>query len=583
MHTLKFVRFRARSWSREAPYVALRISSIALFILLFANAARAGNLFDDDFVPPLRSAPAARPRADLTPQAAPSSRPITDAAQASAIQPANSSSPAGSPPAAKPPLKVRVPEKTDQARSRKLLKEALADQLKDRSVAGRRKLAKTLLDDAAKARGIPADYFVLLTNAIICAEDGASLRLCFDAIDQLSRAYDVDALGLRADAVMNVWATQPTAVVSITNVQLSLDVLDQLLAEDDFATAEKAASSLQRAVSVISDADLKTTLVSQIREFTAIDAARQQAASSFEKLKRFPDDPAANAAVGGYYCLTRGQWARGLPYLAKGADPQLKALAIAELHRPADEAAAANLADGWWDAADKTPAPARISVLQHAAALYQAGMANLSGVRRLAVEKRIADVPSPGPHRRIDLLELFDPNDVVDGKWHVENGAVIGDAKSGEAHVEFRYTPPQEYDFRTAFVVDPGNDTYVAQICAGGHRQFIWFTGGWVNTISGFGLISNTDTDNPTSKHQKQWLVPGRRYRSVVKVRRSGVEAWLDDQLVTSWKTDYTDINLEENMRLRHDNTVGIGAHRDLVKWDLAELVEVTGQGTSVK
>jgi len=561
----------------------LRILPISLLILLLANVARAGNLFDDDFVPPQRSVPAAKPGAELTPQAAPASRPITDPAQAPSTQPSNSGSPVGSPAAAKPAVKLRVPEKTDQARSRKLLKEALADQLKDRSVAARRNLAKTLLDEAATARGVPADFFVLLVNAIISAEDGASLRLCFNAIDQLSRTYDVDALGLRADAVMNVWGTQPAAVVSITNVQLSLDALDELLAEDDFATAGKVASCLQRAIPVIPDADLKATLVSQIREFTAIDAARQQLATSFEKLKRFPDNPASNAAVGGYYCLTRGQWARGLPFLAKGTDPQLKALALAELHRPADEAPAANLADGWWDAADKIPPPARTSVLQHAVALYQAGMANLSGGRRLAVDKRIAETPSPGPHRRIDLLELFDPNDVVDGKWHMENGALIGDAKTGEAHVEFRYTPPQEYDFRTAFVVDPGSDTYVAQICSGGRRQFIFFTGGWVNTISGFGLISNTDTDNPTSKHQKQWLVPGRRYRSVVKVRRTGIEAWLDDQLVTSWKTDYSDINLEENMRLRHDNTIGVGAHHDLVKWDLAELVEVTGQRTNIK
>ena len=52
--------------------------------------------------------------------------------------------------------------------------------------------------------------------------------------------------------------------------------------------------------------------------------------ASLEKLKSSPDDPDANLAAGRFYCLTRGDFARGLPMLAKGSDPALKAAIIDE-------------------------------------------------------------------------------------------------------------------------------------------------------------------------------------------------------------------------------------------------------------
>ncbi len=60
------------------------------------------------------------------------------------------------------------------------------------------------------------------------------------------------------------------------------------------------------------------------------------------------DDPAANLAVGRYYCLVRNEWPQGLPLLAKGSDSRLKQLAAAELRLPTIAADQLELADGWW-------------------------------------------------------------------------------------------------------------------------------------------------------------------------------------------------------------------------------------------
>ena len=72
-----------------------------------------------------------------------------------------------------------VPDRPDQVRVQALLKEVFASQLKDKSVAGRRRLAQTLISEAAKSTDHPADQFVLLGGAIDAAREGKSLPLCF--------------------------------------------------------------------------------------------------------------------------------------------------------------------------------------------------------------------------------------------------------------------------------------------------------------------------------------------------------------------------------------------------------------------
>ena len=71
-------------------------------------------------------------------------------------------------------------------------------------------------------------------------------------------------------------------------------------------------------------------------------------------------------------------------------------------------------------------------------------------------------------------------------------------------------------------------------------------------------------------------------YTSVVKVRRTGVEAYLDGQLTTSLKTDYADMDVRGPWRLKRRNVIGIGASDQTVRFDAVEIIEVTGKGTKL-
>jgi hypothetical protein len=311
--------------------------------------------------------------------------------------------------------------------------------------------------------------------------------------------------------------------------------------------------------------------------------AQSKLSVNIEKLKASPDDPATNAVVGGYLCFARGQWERGLPFLAKGQDAAIKTLAAAELRKAEGAEATAGIADGWWDAGAKMAGAKRTKTLQHAAALYRSALADLSGLRRLTIEKRIAEAPTAGDLRRIDLLDMLDISlDTVNGIWHLDDGVLTSEPFSN-SRVEFPYAPPEEYDFRVGFVIVKG-DQGPEQICTGADHQFLWINGAFGNTLCGFDLIQGKAVvDNQTGKRAKRWFANGQRYMSVVKVRKSGVEAYINEKLVCSWKTNYSDMSLFDGWKIRHGDTVGLGAIDSVIKCDFAEVIEITGQGKSLR
>ena len=154
--------------------------TLACILAFSATCAVPGTIFDDDWTPPK---PVGQPH-PVPAQPPPAVPPPV-------VPPPAVPPPAVAPPAvpdAKPPetppvaARLPVPAKADQARSRALLKEVYAKQIYDRSIAGRKKLARTLLDDAPKMADSPIDRFVLLVGAIEASNEAADLEsLCFQS------------------------------------------------------------------------------------------------------------------------------------------------------------------------------------------------------------------------------------------------------------------------------------------------------------------------------------------------------------------------------------------------------------------
>lgn len=344
-------------------------------LLIWAGVARAGNILDEDWKPPVRRQPSQLPVA-----------PGPDAAHGPATQtaPHKSDARAG--------LPALVPRSADRARSRALLKEAFADRLKDRSPRARRELAKALLDQVASAAGNRSDQYVLLTAAIEAGEQGQSLELAFGAVDRLDSLFDVDGLAIKADAVATVLSAPETGEAADSDAQLAEDVVEQLIRENDFADARRALAAISRHAARTNDSGTLAHCQATMKALESIEPSWQALQGSITRLKASPKDPEANFAVGAYCCFVQGQWDQGLPYLMHGSNDAVKEAAAAQqsLDADADPGTLAEIAGKWWDVAAALPPAYRPAILQHASSLYERAEPHLTGLDLEAAKKRIA-------------------------------------------------------------------------------------------------------------------------------------------------------------------------------------------------
>jgi len=396
------------------------IISLACIFACSALSARAGNIFDDDWTPPK---PAVRPH-PAPAQPPPVAPTPTPADSHPAATPPATPQPTVTPPAtAQPVAEARpqaasrhaIPGKLEQARSRGLLKEAFAAQLKDRSIAGRKKLAQTLLDEVPKTADNPSDEYVLLGGAIEASKEAGTLRLCFSAADTMAAQYEIDALPVKTEAVLKVNLRGDSPATAAENVRAALELVDPLLAGEDFTTAMRILALARPAAA--GDSALLPVVQKRLQLIETLRAAHDRLAQYVEKLKTTPDDPAANLAVGSYFCFSRGEWEKGLPMLAIGSDANLKQLANLELSRPKMSPDVIHLADGWWEIAPKQPEANRLAIRQHGASFYKAALASVSGLQRTLMEHRIANASSIAAEQEANLRALI-------GEWQWGDGTI---------------------------------------------------------------------------------------------------------------------------------------------------------------
>ncbi|HEX8911463.1 MAG TPA: hypothetical protein VF796_03815, partial [Humisphaera sp.] len=130
-------------------------------------------------------------------------------------------------------------------------------------------------------------------------------------------------------------------------------------------------------------------------EQAASDADRAKVAA--DKLKADPKDPEANLTAGRYRALVRGDFAAGLPLLAAGRDPNLKAAAAADLAGPTTPDARKAAGDLWWEqAAREAASPAAADACRDRAGhWYRLAEPGLIGLAKAGVKQRLESLPPP--------------------------------------------------------------------------------------------------------------------------------------------------------------------------------------------
>ena len=542
-----------------------------------SSAADGGSIFDDDWVPP-------KPAYAAPKGAAPASRPA--AAEPPAIPPADVPKAVQPPvlPVEPEPARKPIPLPAEQARSRGLLRAAFAEQLKDRSPAARKGLARALLAEVPKSADSPSDQYVLLGGAVDASKDAGDLGLCFEAVDLMASRFAVDGLNVKVDAALRTKLGGAAPAQAADNVRSLLGLIEPLAGAEDYVTATRLLALARPAGA--GDPELASVVQQQSKLVEARRTSRDRAAAATDKLKVSPEDPSANLALGTYLCFTKGEWVRGLPHLAKGSDVGLKQLAALDLAGAKSDEVARRLADGWWDVAAKLPEASRAEPESRAATLYKTLLDRSTGLQRTVAERRVAEAAAlagqrsgtAAAGRAVDVLRMVDPErDAVQGKFAIINGDLVDQSK-GQQRIGIRYHPPKDYDLRIEFTRVRGSGC-VVQILNREGTPFIWV----LESSPKFLYLKGSGASNGAQAKGPDPIKNGTRYTSVLQVREGRVKAFLNGQLVTEWKTDFQNVNGDVPFwALKDKASVGLGISDSGIVFHSATVIEVSGPGTKV-
>lgn len=185
--------------------------------------------------------------------------------------------------------------------------------------------------------------------------------------------------------------------------------------------------------------------------------------------------------------------------------------------------------------------------------------------------------------RAINLMPLIDPEkDTVKGTWRIEKGKLLSGSNMHE-RIVIPYEPPGEYDFRIVFCRMSGEESVVQYVSQAG-RMALWLMGGGRDRIFGFELVNGKMAgSNQTTVRRDRGIQVEQVHTSALKVRRDGVKAYLDGELITQWQTDFSDARLDRRWDLPDQRLLGVGSWRSPTAFHKIELLEITGRGKALR
>ncbi len=300
-----------------------------------------------------------------------------------------------------------VPEFAEQQVVRDLIDEEF-DTASARTSGERRRLADTLAS-LAEETDDATERFTLLRRAAELASDAGDARVMLELVDRIAEEFAFDRLSARA-VMLNTCAQNASEERQIKAlVAASAVVVDEALAADRVDLAYSLSASVYQAClpPAPADAAVRKAALGRRRELEALHERWEEVQAARKTLRANPAHEAANTIVGQWYCFLRDDWDRALPHLAKGSDPQLRALAERELNSPPDEAMAqVDLADGWWDLAEAGEDAIKDRSQGRAAHWYHLALPKLTGLHRERVAKRLQELPGGSePDEQLPLEE----------------------------------------------------------------------------------------------------------------------------------------------------------------------------------
>jgi hypothetical protein len=292
--------------------------------------------------------------------------------------------------------KNAVPSEAAQQQAEKTIRATYKEEFADASAAGQQKLARRLLDQAVETREDLALRYVLFRAACDAATRGGDLETLLRAVDEVHGGFHVVGLSLKEPYLLKMEPalTKPEELRRLGEVLVRLAQEAQEL--DEYDVAARAAQSSLASARKAKDAALTARADAAVRSVSQMKAAFEKARKAEEVLASEPDDAGANLAWGEWLCFQKGRWDRGLGFLTKAPASPLRAMALREFSGSAELGSLMEIADGWWELAEREARPLRrTQLVAHARSIYTAALPKSSGEIRAKIGKRLEFDPGP--------------------------------------------------------------------------------------------------------------------------------------------------------------------------------------------
>ncbi len=293
--------------------------------------------------------------------------------------------------------KAPVPDSAAQQAAERQIREVFKKEFAEaKNSETRTALAETLLGQAHQTDNTPDQRFMLYRLAIGLLIEAGEYQKAFSAIDEMGSHFAITPLNVKLalldESVKNRALDNGTAVF-----MAALPLVDAAIAADDFETAQKLSRTALAAAKKSRDRQAEQTIGLKEREIDRLKLRFSAVQKAMQTLTEQPDDAEANKIVGLWYCLTKRQWEKGLPYLVKSGDKRWADAAKLELAGPTEPKDVVAAADQWWQVAERETIKAQRSAVEaHAVSLYEKALPKLTGLEKTRVEKRIADAIATG-------------------------------------------------------------------------------------------------------------------------------------------------------------------------------------------
>ena len=260
-------------------------------------------------------------------------------------------------------------------------------------------LADRLMSLAAESNEDLPGRYAMFEEAFKMAAQAGDLTKALSIIDDFARRFEIDAPHLKAMAVAKSADAIKTNADRRQIAETAIGLLDELVMAGKLDEAAEVAQTAVAAAARAKEVELGKVARDVRDEIAQAKKHLNEAREAAAKLKESPNDSQLNLRWGRFVCFYQRNWPLGLPYLAKGSDQRLAAVAkldLANATKPEDQA---TVGQRWADAVKGVEPAERTAAALRALHWLQQAESQLKGLAKADVEKQIKDLEAGLPAR----------------------------------------------------------------------------------------------------------------------------------------------------------------------------------------